>query len=94
MRLRRETGDFSIVFDDTTECQIRKGLAPEDLIGAVIQNGIRMGVVTGTRKDAETGVINLGRVTAADSAGDTFAYNPVTGIVKYTKNTDNSNWEK
>lgn len=85
MRLRRETGDFSIVFDDNTECQIRKGLAPEDLIGAVIQNGILIGVVTGTLED--TGSITLKCVDAAATPNDTFAYNPVTGIVKYTKIT-------
>lgn len=87
MRLRRETGDFSIVFDGTTECQIRKGLAAEDLIGAVIQNGILMGVVTGTQKDAETGAITLMCADAAASADDTFVYNPVIGIVKYNKTT-------
>ena len=39
MRLRRETGDFNLVFDWTKEqyeCQIRKGLAAEDLIGAIV----------------------------------------------------------
>lgn len=36
MRLRRETGDFNLVFDWTKEqytCQIRKGLSAEDLVG-------------------------------------------------------------
>lgn len=87
MRLRRETGDFSIVFDGTTECLIRKGLAAEDLIGAIIQNGTSTGVVTGTLEDAETGAIALMCADAATSASDTFDYNPGTGIVKYTKTT-------
>ena len=82
MRLRRETGDFSIVFGDNTECQIRKGLAAEDLVGAVIQNRTLIGVVTGTLED--TGSITLKCADAAASANDSFVYNPVTGIVKYT----------
>lgn len=39
MRLRRETGDFNLVFDWTKEqyeCQIRKGLGVEDLVGAIV----------------------------------------------------------
>jgi len=86
MRLRRETGDFSITFDGTTECQIRKGLSAEDLIGAVVQTGVAMGVVTGTEKNTDTGAIILKCADAALVDG-TFVYNPDTGIVKYTKIT-------
>lgn len=85
MRLRRETGDFSIAFGDNTECQIRKGLAAEDLIGAVVQTGVAMGVVTGTEKNTDTGAITLKCVDAAATPNDTFVYNPDTGIVKYVK---------
>ena len=87
MRLRRETGDFSIVIDgtaDTANCQIRRGLAAEDLIGAVVQTGVAMGVVTGTEKNTDTGAIIL-KCADAVLVDGTFVYNPDTGIVKYTK---------
>lgn len=86
MRLRRETGDFSIVIDGT-ECQIRKGLSAEDLIGVIIQDGISAGVVTGTWINEATGTITLKCVDAAATPNDTFVYDPATGIVTYSQTT-------
>jgi hypothetical protein len=87
MRLRRETG-FSINFSIIgRECQIRKGLSAEDLIGAVIKNSILnkvlIGVVTGTEKNTDTGAIILKCADAAAKDGAEFVYDPATGIVKY-----------
>ncbi len=82
MRLRRETGDFSIRFDSNTNtCEIRKGLNAEDLIGVVIQCGTITGVVTAIVPDGD----NYDFVVAGIPSADTVIYNPVTGVVTYTK---------
>lgn len=94
MRLRRETGDFNLVFDWTKEqyeCQIRKGLNAEDLVGAI---------VTLITKDSDslpptTAVVPVIRVEKNDNfetitcrvcaGGDgslqAVVYDPETGIV-------------
>lgn len=84
MRLRRETGDFSIVFSDNIHaCQIQKGLGPKDLIGAVVEietvYGSAYTVLSaiGFRGENETPYI---RLLVEGSAP--FIYNPETGVVK------------
>lgn len=82
MRLRRETGDFSIRFDgDTHTCEIRKGLNAEDLIGVVIQFGTMVGVVTSVILDSGNYDLTVAGIPSSDSV----TYNPVTGVVTHTK---------
>lgn len=87
MRLRRETGDFSIRFDgDTHTCEIRKGLNAEDLIGVVIQKGTRVGVVTGAGPD-EAPYIRLSCPDVLSGPNDFINYNSETGVVRYNQRT-------
>lgn len=84
MRLRRETGDFSIRFDgDTHTCEIRKGLNAEDLIGVVIQFGTLVSVVTAVIANEGNYEFGVAGVPSSDSV----TYNPVTGVVTYTRMT-------
>lgn len=83
MRLRRETGDFSIVFSDNIHaCQIQKGLGPKDLIGAVVEietvYGSAFTVLSaiGFRGENETPYIRL-----LVEGTSPFYYNPETGVV-------------
>lgn len=81
MRLRRETGDFSIKFDtDATEVTIRKNLNSEDLVGCVVQQetaeGTGMTVIVSVVQNKTTGVVVL-----APATGDSYNYDPNTGKV-------------
>lgn len=81
MRLRRETGDFSIKLDDeNTAITIVKGLSAEDLIGAVIEyNGGFYVVSAATEED---GVVTL---TSGIEDG-TITYTAETGVVALAVN--------
>jgi hypothetical protein len=74
MRVRRETGDYSIKFTATTNPVLPKNLLAEDLLGAVIEGDTgTMAIVTAVQPG--DGVINL-------LAGDaTCIYTPSTGVV-------------
>lgn len=59
MRLRRETGDFSIVITSNA-ATIRKNLNAEDLIGAIIVDGTVTAVVTAITTAAATLTLTAG----------------------------------
>lgn len=59
MRLRRETGDFSIVIK-SNKAEIRKNLNAEDLIGAIIVDGTVTAVVTAITTAAATLTLTAG----------------------------------
>ncbi len=75
MRLRRETGDYSIKFTATTNPVLPKNLLAEDLLGAVIEAADgTMTIVTGVK--AETGTVTL------TAGAATYVYTLATGVVE------------
>lgn len=77
MRLRRETGDFSIKLDDeNTAITIVKGLSAEDFIGAVVEYNGHFYVVGATSE--EDGVVTLN----TPSIPLTITYTAETGKVE------------
>ena len=83
MRLRRESGDFQIVFTEPGLLPIRKGLSPEDLIGQVVSVPVSdiptLCVIAASFKQ-EDGTVVL--KTAAGLSGS-IIYDPETGILTY-----------
>lgn len=77
MRLRRETGDFSIAFtEEVTSKTIVTGLGVEDLIGVIIDvDGTYYAVTSASESE---GVITLGIGT-----DDTVTYTVATGVVEF-----------
>lgn len=72
MRLRRETGNYSIVIADDA-ASIPKNLNAEDLIGAIIVNGTDTAVVS---------AITTGEGTLTLTAGsDSYTYTASTGAI-------------
>lgn len=59
MRLRRETGDFSIVIEESA-AEIRANLNAEDLIGAIIVDGTATAVVTAITTASTTLTLTAG----------------------------------
>lgn len=77
MRLRRETGDFSIKFAENAMTKtVVSGLGAEDLIGAIIEYGGDFYVVTST--STSEGVIIL----ASALEGYTVTYTVGTGELR------------
>lgn len=72
MRLRRETGDFSIVIK-SNKAEIRKNLNAEDLIGAIIVDGTVTAVVTAITTAAATLTLTAG--------AKSYTYTIATGAV-------------
>jgi hypothetical protein len=62
MRLRRETGDFSIVIK-SNKAEIRKNLNAEDLIGAIVVDGTVTAVVTAITTASATLTLTAGAKT-------------------------------
>lgn len=62
MRLRRETGDFSIVIK-SNKAEIRKNLNAEDLIGAIVVDGTVTAVVTAITTASTTLTLTAGAKT-------------------------------
>jgi len=96
MRLRRETGDFNLVFDWTKEqyaCQIRKGLNAEDLVGAIVTHidkasdnsptiTAAVPIIRAAKND--TGTTITGFVCAsADGSLKAVVYDPETGVATF-----------
>lgn len=75
MRLRRETGDFSIVFTSTTNPIITKNLLAEDLLGCVIE------AADGTLSAVISVSVGTGKYTLSDGT-NTYEYTLETGVVK------------
>ncbi len=88
MRLRRETGDFSVVFTFTgveegaATCQLPNDLKAEDLIGMVVtvnnSDGAHVHVVLANL--VETSENDETNITGSAGAFS-FVYNPVTGVM-------------
>lgn len=75
MRVRRETGDYSIKFTATTNPVLPKNLLAEDLLGAVIEAADGTLTIVSAVKAGE-GVVTL-------TAGSTsYTYTLETGVVK------------
>ena len=72
MRLRRETGDFSVKFVDN-EAKIRTNLFPEQLLGQIIEDGDKLLVVVGVVKGEDS-------LTIKTVDGD-YTYVAETGVV-------------
>ena len=75
MRVRKETGDFSIKFTASTTPIIPKGLTPTDLLGAVIEEADGSVVVVSAASAPSEGVITL------TAGSDTYSYTVATGGV-------------
>lgn len=74
MRVRRETGDFSIKFTATTNPVLPKNLLAEDLLGTVIEAADgTMTIVTAV--EAGTGTVTL------TAGSDSYTYTLATGVV-------------
>ncbi len=96
MRLRRETGDYTLVFDWTKEqyeCQIRKGLGVEDLVGAIVTHIDKSSdnsptitavvpIVRASKMDTSATITGF-MCASADGSMDTIVYDPETGIATY-----------
>lgn len=95
MRLRRETGDFNLVFDWTKEqykCQIRKGLNTEDLVGAIVTHIAKNSddspaiaavapVICAEKMDNDTTI--QCRLFVSDGVLLIATYDPETGVVTF-----------
>lgn len=83
MRLRRETGDFSLSFtENVTSKTIAKGLGAEDLIGVIVE-------VDGAYSVATAAAVNDGTIEL--TCGDnTVKYVPATGVATYVPATNDA----
>lgn len=94
MRLRRETGDFNLVFDWTKEqytCQIRKGLSAEDLAGVIVTHIVKeddlpvttavVPIIRATKADG--GTMIQGYLFDRDGTPRVVMYDPETGIATF-----------
>ena len=99
MRLRRETGDFNLVFDWTKEqyeCQIRKGLSAEDLVDAIVTHITKddsddspaitavAPVICAEKMDNDTTI--QCRLFVSDGVLLIATYDPETGVVTFSPN--------
>lgn len=98
MRLRRETGDFNLVFDWTKEqyeCQIRKGLGVEDLVGAIVTHIDKSSdnsptittvvpVICAEKMDNDTTI--QCRLFVSDGILLIVTYDPETGVASFRPN--------
>ena len=76
MRVRRETGDFSIKLVNNT-ATIRKNLSAEDLLGYVVEThdgpGYTLTIITSVTATENSVMFKIG--------ADSFTYTPSTGVV-------------
>lgn len=76
MRLRRETGDFSLSFtENVTSKTIAKGLGAEDLIGVIVE-------VDGAYSIVSDAFISNGTIVLS-CGGYRVEYVPTTGVATY-----------
>lgn len=86
MRLRRETGDFSLSFaHNVTSKTIAKGLGAEDLIGVIVEYNGNFYVVTGASESEGTIALDTGL------AGYNIAYVVATGVITLSAVSSGSN---
>lgn len=73
MRVRKETGDFSIKLDTNNAATIRPKLSAEDLLGYVVDNGTNLTVITSVADSTSTITLTAGSVS--------YTYTKSTGAV-------------
>lgn len=83
MRLRRETGDFSIDVSNISEGPIvlPKNLSKEDLIGCIVTNAIGIKIISDIDAPSPSADIAL-----RTSSGERYLYNPESGELMQAKN--------